>query len=199
MELILKHNIFQFHDSYWRQDVGAAMGGRLIPGYANILMAEFDEKIIKISKSYSLERKEAILWLKQLFDDFFFLFVGSTKKLHQFLNEVNKINPSIQLTMSHTSHENENEEDRCDCEIKKSIPFLDTLVTIKEGRIDLDLYRKETDCNQYLLPSSCHSKQTTASIPYSLGLRIVRICNDQENREKTIFRFEAMPSRQRLP
>ena len=119
--------------------------------------------------------------MKLFLDDFFFIFVGSTKKLHKFLNEVNKINPSIQLTMNHTSLENENKEDRRDCNMKKAISFLDNLVTIKEGRIDLDLYRKETDRNQYLSPSSCHNKQTTASIPFSLSFRI---STDQANRER---------------
>ena len=55
MELILNNNIFQFHDSYWKPEVGAAMGGRPIPGYANIHIAEFDEEIIKIGKRYSLD------------------------------------------------------------------------------------------------------------------------------------------------
>ena len=47
----------------------------------------------------------------------------------------------------------------------------------------MDLYRKDTDRNQYLLPSSCHTKQTTTAIPYSLALRIVRTCTDPQNRE----------------
>ena len=67
---------------------------------------------------------------------------------------------------------------------KLSIPFLDTQLSIIDGRIDVDLYRKKTDQNQYLLPSSCHSKMTTVSIPYSLNLRIVRICTNPSNREK---------------
>ena len=47
--------------------------------------------------------------------------------------------------------ETEKSEDRCDCEPLSSIPFLDTLVTIENGRIDVDLNKKETDKNQYLL------------------------------------------------
>ena len=85
--------------------------------------------------------------------------------------------------MTHTSIENEPLEDRCDCPNGTDIPFLDTLVSIKEGHIDVDLYKKETDFNQYLLPSSCHSKTVTTSIPYSLSLRIVRICIDPRNRD----------------
>ena len=112
------------------------------------------------------------------------LFIGSTKKLHELLDKINKINPTIQLTMNHTSLKNESLEDRCSCKETYQIPFLDTLLSIKEGKIDIDLYKKESDRNQYLLPTSCHSKHTTRAIPYSLSLRIVRICIDPHNREK---------------
>ena len=45
------------------------------------------------------------------------------------------------------------------------------------------MYRKDTDKNQYLLTSSCHPKQTTKSIPFSLGLRIVRFCSNPAYRD----------------
>ena len=79
--------------------------------------------------------------------------------------------------------ENEPLKDKCDCPPKKSIPFLDTLLSIENGRIEVDLYKKPSDRNQYLLPSSCHPKSTTQAIPYSLSLRIVRICTKPESRD----------------
>ena len=85
--------------------------------------------------------------------------------------------------MEHTSIENEPLEDKCDCQPKTSIPFLDTLLSIKNGRIEIDLYKKPSDRNQYLLPFSCHPKSTTQAIPYSLSLRIVRICTKPESRD----------------
>ena len=88
--------------------------------------------------------------------------------------------------MVHTSVKNEPKEDQCDCEQTRSIPFLDTSLQIENGRIDVDLYKKKTDRNQYLLPSSCHPKSTTKSIPFSLSLRIVRICSKQENSDKQL-------------
>ena len=78
---------------------------------------------------------------------------------------------------------NELLEDKCDCEPKVAIPFLDTLCYIKNAKIETDLFKKETDRNQYLLPSSCHSKQTTRNLPFSLSTRIVRICSESENRD----------------
>ena len=154
MELILKYNIFEFHDGLWKQEIGAAMGSRPVPHYADIFMSEFDDMIKVIADKYSEGESEALPLLKRFLDDYISLFVGSTKKLHQLFDEINQINPSIQLTMSHTTLENESMEDKCDCEPKVSIPFLDTQLTIKDGRFEVDLYRKDTDRNMYLLPSS---------------------------------------------
>ena len=118
MELILTNNIFEFHSTYWKQEVGAAMGSRPVPHYADTFMAKIDKEIKSLSEKYNIGNIEAIQLFKRFLDDFFFIFVGSTKSLHLLLNEANKINPTIQFTMSHTSVENETKEDQCDCEIK---------------------------------------------------------------------------------
>ena len=43
--------------------------------------------------------------------------------------------------------------------------------------IQTDLYTKPTDKHQHLLSSSCHPQHTKTSIPFSLPLRIRRICS----------------------
>ena len=88
--------------------------------------------------------------------------------------------------MSHTYVYNEAQEDQCGLLKRSEMPFLDTLVSLKDGYLDTDLYKKEADRNQYLLLSSCHVKEITTAIPNFLSLRIVRICRDPENREKTV-------------
>ena len=50
----------------------------------------------------------------------------------------------------------------------------------------MDLYRKKTDRNMYLLTSSCHPNHVTSNIPYSLALRIVRICSETSTRNKRL-------------
>ena len=42
MKLVLENNIYSFHNSHWKQEVGAAMGSKPVPAYANICMAKFD-------------------------------------------------------------------------------------------------------------------------------------------------------------
>ena len=124
---------------------------------------------------------------KRFLDDIFQIFIGTTNNLHKFLDEINQVHQTIKFTMSHTSVNSESNTEKCSCEPVSSIPFLDTNCSIINGKIDLDLYRKETDCNQYLLTDSCHPKSTTVNIPYSLSLRIVRICTKEENSDKRSF------------
>ena len=178
MEIILKENIFQFHNQLWKQQIGAAMGSRPVPHYANIFMAEIDVKIKEIAQKYDKNDGEALRLLKRFLDDYFSLFIGSTRELHKMIDEINLINPTIQLTLNHTSNINETPEERCNCQFQSAIPFLDTLVSLKEGKIEIDLYKKETDRNQYLLPSSCHNKTVTNSIPFS----------PTQKTEKNVFR-----------
>ena len=64
--------------------------------------------------------------------------------------------------------------------------------SIENGIIDTDLYKKPTDRNQYLLPESCHPQGTTKSIPFSLGLRINRICRKTENRDKRLQELKVL-------
>ena len=49
--------------------------------------------------------------------------------------------------------------------------------------IIVDLYKKPTDRNMYLLTSSAHPNHVTSNIPYSLALRITRICSKPETRD----------------
>jgi hypothetical protein len=145
MDIILNNNIFSFNESLWKQLVGAAMGSKPIPPYSNIFLARTIDKFFK-----NLGQK-TIKMLKRFLDVYFAIFLGSTKELHQLLDQINQTNPTIKLTLNHTTVEGEAAEDKCDCEPQSSIPFLDVLCSIKDGKIDTDLYKKPTDRNQYLL------------------------------------------------
>jgi hypothetical protein len=102
-----------------------------------------------------------------------------------FIKDINTINPAIQFTLSHTVLASDVDATPNSCGFKKStsLAFLDTSLSIKNGKVDVDLYRKPTDRNQYLLTSSCHPGHVARNIPYSLALRIVRICTEPANRD----------------
>ena len=99
------------------------MGQKYVPPYANNCMAKnIDTQIENIAKKYTVNGVVPLRFFKRFLDDLFLIFVGSTKKLHQFLKEVNKIHSSIHFTMSHTSNPNVNK--KCECEKLKKYNFL---------------------------------------------------------------------------
>ena len=53
-------------------------------------------------------------------------------------------------------------------------------LSLHNGKIVTDLYTKPTDKDQYLLHSSCHPIHTKRAIPFSLPLRLRRICSTNE-------------------
>jgi hypothetical protein len=193
LELILKNNIFLFSDQFYKQQIGTAMGTKPAPHYADIFMARrIDGQIIDIAIKYSEKQENPIKLMKRYLDDIFQIFIGSTKQLHILFEKMNNIHPNIKFTMSHTSIPLEDETLTCMCPPQKIVPFLDTSCQLKNGKIVLDLYRKPTDQNMYLLPSSCHPPSCLQSIPYSLALRIVRICSDPESRETRFNELKQM-------
>ena len=175
LEMVLKHNIFEFNKELFIQLIGTAMGSRPAPSYANLFMAKkIDPIIIELAKEIESENNPIDLF-KRFLDDIFIIYTGSIQSLHMFLSELNNLHPSIKFTMSHTTPPNV-DNPGCECKREESLPFLDTSCRNLDGKLVTDLYRKETDRNQYLLPTSCHPAHVTSNIPYSLALRIVRIC-----------------------
>ena len=144
---------------------------------------------IYIFQKYELENVD---FMKRFLDDIFKVFIGSVQDLHRIFNEINTIHPSIKFTMSHTSLFSSNASSQCECPYQESIPFLDTLCKISEGNIILDLHKKSTDRNMYLLPSSCHPPHQHENIPFSLAMRIVRICSFPETRDLRLSELREM-------
>jgi hypothetical protein len=137
LELILENNIFEFDDTLWKQLIGAAMGSRPIPPYANIFMArKVDIKIKEIAANFTFQEINPLQFLKRFLDDFISLWFGSPKQLHQLHEAINKIHPNIKITMNHTTPSKNIETiNNCDCTPQQSIPFLDTSLKIEAGQI----------------------------------------------------------------
>ena len=59
-------------------------------------------------------------------------------------------------------------------------------IFIKDGKINVDLFRTETAKPTALLPSSAHPGHGTSNIIYSMAFRLLRICLEEENFEKRL-------------
>ena len=170
MKIVLSSNIFEFNNNLYRQEIGTAMGTSSAPTYANILMGEIDEKLKNLALSLSVSNPISLY--NRFIDDIFTIWTGTVEMLELFLDKINNIHPTLKFTFSFSCpypcdipptvlHD-------CFCYSSRAIPFLDTLVSIQDGKLVTDLYRKPTDRCMYLLPSSCHPTHTTRNIPYSL-------------------------------
>ena len=57
-------------------------------------------------------------------------------------------------------------------------------IHLQNNKVETEIYSKPIDAHLYFLPKSCHPNHTTKNIPYSLALRIKRICSTEEYFEK---------------
>ena len=61
--------------------------------------------------------------------------------------------------------------------------FLDTKSNLVGDTISIDLYTKPTDTHEYLLSTYPQVATRNTAVPYSLALRIKRICSDSDTFE----------------
>ena len=98
------------------------------------------------------------------------VWIKSESELRYFMNEINEKHHSIKFDFKFS---------------KESIEFLDTLVYIdSKSRLQTTLYKKPTDCQNYLHAKSAHQFSLKKSIPYSQVLRIKWICSTFEEYRK---------------
>ena len=156
--MILTNNTFTFNGQHYRQINGTAMGTKMASSYAKLFMGNFEQKALAAA-THSL-----LIWWRYI-DDIFLLWRHGEGKLNDFITYLNNLHPTMKFTSSFSYNE---------------IPFLDVKVMLLNGRLETDLYVKPTDKHQYLLKSSCHPSHTKQSIPFSMALRLRRICSTDE-------------------
>ena len=82
---------------------------------------------------------------------------------------------------------------------KKEIPFLDVLVKNQNGKIETDIFYKETDSRQYLLFYSCHPRHTKVNIPYNLARRIRTIVSDDTTLNNRMEELKCFLNKEKYP
>ena len=147
---------FSFNDNHYLQIHGTAMGTKMAPSYANLFLGYFEANALENAPF------QPHTWLRYI-DDIFMIWTEGLDNLNIFIDYLNNIHSTIKFTSSHSS---------------TNIPFLDVSVSLtNDGSISTDLYTKPTDKHQHLLYSSCHPLHTKKAIPFSLALRLRRICS----------------------
>ena len=160
LSLVLDGNFFEFCDRIFKQLIGTAMGTRAACSYACIFVAWLETT--KLLGQW--QGNQPHLW-RRFIDDIFCIWRHGEEELQRFIDHLNSCHPLIKFTAQYDTK-------------TKSVPFLDTVVSINdEGYLETDLFKKSCSRIQYLLPSSCHPQHISANIPFSLGYRLLRICS----------------------
>ena len=106
---------------------------------------------------YPLIKSKSVIYSCYI-DNIFMVWVKSESELRQFMNKINQKHQSIKFDFKFS---------------KESIEFLDTLVYIdSNNRLQTNLYKKPTNCQNYLRAKLAHPFSLKKSIPYSQALRI---------------------------
>ncbi|XP_074833483.1 uncharacterized protein LOC142001786 [Carettochelys insculpta] len=159
---ILTHNYFRFGDDIYLQISGTAMGTRMAPQYANIFMADLEQRFLN---SRPLTPPLYLCYI----DDILIIWTGGKETLEEFHQDFNNFHPTINLSLDQSTQE---------------IHFLDTTVHIHDGCLNTTLYCKPTERYTYLHALSFHPRHTTRFIVYSQALRYNRICFNPSHRDK---------------
>ena len=163
LSLILKSNCFKFLDKFFHQITGTAMGTPMAPGYANCFMGKVEKELLRQYEDETGLRPT--VWFRFL-DDIFFTWGHGEEELKKFL-----------LFMNSFGEKNNMQTDlKFTFEMGKSVPFLDTLVSVNGRKLKTTLYSKPTDAHLYLRKSSCHPPSCTKGIVKGELLRVRRIC-----------------------
>ena len=115
-------------------------------------------------------------------DDCFSVWSESVPALLNFTEWLNALSNSIRFTVKYS---------------EICLEVLDTLLFIINGRIEFKVYFKPTDGHMYLLPQSSHYQSLYRNIPYSVALRLRRICSRDDWFHEQLQEFKQFFKRRR--
>ncbi|XP_041428582.1 uncharacterized protein LOC121396973 [Xenopus laevis] len=159
--MVLCKNYFRFGGEYYWQRQGTSMGAPVAPSFANLFVRRLEEKFFLRHRL----SEHIILYLRYV-DDILILWNGTMDALNEMVNEANGSHETIQFTVEMSD---------------KELHFLDVQLTIRNGAISTNLYRKGTDRNNLLHAQSFHNPSTVKAIPKGQFLRAKRIASTDDD------------------
>ena len=136
------------------------MGKKFAPNYANLILAEWEEKALQ-------KLKLSVYW--RFLDDIFMIWEHSKEDFYKFVKILNSHHPSITVKAELSS---------------ESMHFLDTVVykqTDLRRQAHTKVYLKPTDTLELLHKKSHHPNHTFKGLIKSQILRYGRICNNKQD------------------
>ena len=175
--LILTNNTFSFDDRIFLQKKGTAMGEKMAPNYATLVLGYLENKLCSQVTDIMGEDIGHYVYTnwRSFLDDCYINWPYGEDKLEELDRILNSLDSSIQLTP----------ETSC-----KELPFLDVMIRKENTHLTTDIYYKPTDLFQYLPYTSSHPRHTKNNISYSLARRICMIIKNQDTRKQRLHNLK---------
>ena len=164
LRFVLYYNCFNFADLFFLQVHGIAMGTKLAPNYANLFMADFENKYVF---NYPVQPT----LYRRYIDDIFFVWNHDLSELDQFIDHLNAVHPTIKFTKTVSSTE---------------ITYLDLDIYIKDNSIHTKTHFKPTNTFSYLHGRSNHPHSTFKGVKRGENIRILRNTSEEATYESTM-------------
>ncbi|KAG5281304.1 hypothetical protein AALO_G00069700 [Alosa alosa] len=162
-EVVLTVNYFQYAGSYYLQKRGVSMGSCFAPSYACLVMGLWEAKFID-NPVNNLFLPKIPLW-KRYIDDVFFIWMGTSLELDQFVAYINSTTPFLRFTVEHSTD---------------NVNFLYlTIYKNSQRGLETSIYRKPLSRNTLLRADSHHPKQLIKNIPIGQFLQLRRNCSSE--------------------
>jgi hypothetical protein len=165
LELCLKSNTFKFNKKIYKQISGVGTGVKLAPTYACIGLGKYEQIMFNFDQTLL---DKILLW-KRFIDDVLMLFSGTKQDCEHLVSWLNSLMPRVVTFKFDFSYE--------------KIEFLDLEISLKDGKLETNIFIKPTNKQLYLDFNSNHPEHCKNAIPYSQALRVVEKCSDKEKME----------------
>jgi hypothetical protein len=173
LNIVLSNNVFYFQKKFYLQKIGTAMGTKVAPKYATMVLAYMEKQVEEQCKNRMGLLKTNAIFSKywRYLDDILVITNLAKKDIETFLEIMCSFHASFKFTHSLST---------------KSTHFLDIFIYTNDDVFHTDIYYKPTDSFQYLHFYSSHPRHIKRNIPYCLAQRISRIVSENRVRENRL-------------
>ena len=170
LKIVLLRNTFSYNNRFFHQISGTAMGTKVAPTYAHLVMAYLEITLFKRSEIYY--GKYININIKNNYwrylDDILIIWSPDFGDHKVFIDIMTNLNPNISFKL----------------DINASFTsFLDLKLLKANDKIETDINYKTTDSRSYLHFQSLHPRHIKRNIPYNLAFRIYKLVSSPNMRK----------------
>jgi hypothetical protein len=167
----LENSFFNFNEKCYRQKTGLPIGSAIGGPIACLALALEEDRLLEELRITDHELAEIFEWYRRYLDDSVLMFGAKDQQdANRLANRLfvllKGMNPASDFTTTNAV---------------RQLVVLDISIDCSSDGLKLKNYQKPTDKRTLLSASSSHPSHVKRAIPYSVALRMRRLCNDEED------------------